>query len=373
MSISETFRQALSLPNPWIREAKEEGKKALGYFCSYIPEEIMTAAGLLPVRMRAPGCTDTPMGDAYMSPTTCGFTRCVLETASEGGYEFLDGVVASNTCDQVRRLYDNIRFKTPFPYHYFLSLPHTQSPTTLEWFAHELVKFKEDLEEHFQVEIGREKLQEAIKAHNHSRALFERLYDLRKREAPVLSGSEVLRFFLGSVTLPVQTFNAWFQKEIEELEAGEGLSKYRARIMLLGSHLDDPRFIELIEGQGGLVVTDSLCFGNRFFRDPVDETAEPISALAERYLYKIPCPRMSGAQAERIRFVMDQIRDFHVDGVIIQRMKFCPMWWGDAFVLRDELKKAGIPCLELEREYLVSGAGAIKTRVQAFLETLEGR
>lgn len=373
MSISENFVQALSLPNPWINEILKEGTKALGYFCSYIPEEIMTAAGLLPVRMRAPNCTDTPMGDAYMSSTTCGFTRCVLETAGEGRYAFLNGVVASNTCDQVRRLYDNIRFKTPFPYHYFISLPHTQSPITLEWFTNELVKFKQDLEKHFQLEIGEESLKKAITAHNRTRFLFEKLYDLRKKNAPPVSGSEVLRIFLASVSLPVQTFNEWLEKQLADLETSEGISHYRARIMLVGSHLDLPDLMEVIEEQGGLVVTDSLCFGNRFFRHPVDETAEPLSALAERYLYKISCPRMSGGLAERIRFVLDQVRDYGVNGVIIQRMKFCPLWWGEAFVLRDELKKAGIPCLELEREYVLSGAGAVKTRVQAFLETLEGR
>jgi benzoyl-CoA reductase/2-hydroxyglutaryl-CoA dehydratase subunit BcrC/BadD/HgdB len=373
MTISETFSDAISLPNQWIHASKNEGIKVLGYFCSYIPEEIMTAGGFLPVRMRARGCTDTPMGDAYMSSTTCSFTRCVLEMASEDQFNFLDGLIAYNSCDQIRRLYDNIRFKAPFPYQYFVSVPCTQTAVTLDWFKNELIKFKADLEKHFAVPIEEKNLKEAIRLQNETRSLFENLYDLRKREAPPVSGSDVLKIFLASVSMPVQAFNPLLKKQIDDLEKKDGLPGFRARIMLIGSHLDEPEFVDIIEEHGGLVVTDSLCFGNRYFRNQVDEKAEPIPALAERYLNKISCPRMSGGQADRIRFILDQIKEYHVDGVVIERMKFCPIWWGDAYIIRDELKKEDIPCLELEREYVLSGAGAIKTRVQAFMETLEGR
>lgn len=373
MSILEEFSQAASLPNPWINAWKEDGKKVMGYFCSYVPEEIMAAGGMLPVRMRAVGCTDTPMGDAYMSATTCSFTRCVLEQASEKAYDFLDGLIAYNSCDQVRRLDDNLRFKAPFPHHYFISVPHTLSDVTLDWFKHELVKFKENLEQNFNVRIDQDNLKEAIRLQNETRSLFERLYDLRKKDDPPVSGAEVMEILVASVAMPVREFNPLLRQQLEELENSPGISGNRARIMLIGSHLDDPEYIDIIEQHGGLVVTDSLCFGNRYFRDRVDEAAEPINALAERYLNKISCPRMSGGQQDRTRFIMDQIREYNVDGVIIQRMKFCPLWWGEAFVIRDELKKEGIPSLELEKEYVLSGTGAMKTRVQAFLEALEGR
>lgn len=373
MTVLDRFNQAVSLPNAWIDECRNNGRKVLGYFCSYIPEEIMTAGDILPVRMRAQGCTDTPMGDAYMSSTTCSFTRCVLEKASENEYDFLDGLIVYNSCDQVRRLYDNIRFKAPFPYHYFISVPFTQTDVTLDWFKNELVKFKTDLEKNFNTRIDENNLKQAIKSQNETRSLFERLYDLRKRDNPPVSGSDVLKIFLASVSMPVREFNPLLREQLENLEKSDGISDHRARIMLIGSHMDEPEYIDIIEQQGGLVVTDSLCFGNRYFRNPVDEAADPIEALADRYLNKIACPRMTGVQADRTRFIMEQIRDYGVDGVIIQRMKFCPIWWGEAYMIRDELKKEGIPSLELEREYFMSGAGAMKTRVQAFLEAMEGR
>ena len=88
MSVMEKFIQAVPLVNPWINNWKDEGKKVFGYFCSYIPEEILYAADILPIRMRARTCTDTPMGDAYMTPTACSFTRCCLELANRNQYDF---------------------------------------------------------------------------------------------------------------------------------------------------------------------------------------------------------------------------------------------------------------------------------------------
>lgn len=143
--------------------------------------------------------------------------------------------------------------------------------------------------------------------------------------------------------------------------------------MLIGSMLDEPEYIQIIEELGGLVVIDSLCLGTRYFWDLVDEKKNPIDSLAERYLSKISCPRMTDGQNQRAQFMMDLIKEFKVDGVIFQRMKFCALWWAEIFMLRNKLKEEGIPFLDLEREYILSGAGAMKTRVQTFMEILEVR
>ena len=123
MSVLDQFSKVKPLFNNWIRKWKEEDKKVLGYFCSYIPEEIIYAAGILPIRVRARTCGDTPLGDAYMSSTTCSYTRCCLELANKKEFDFIDGIISCNCCDQIRRLYDNIRYKAPFKYHYFMGVP----------------------------------------------------------------------------------------------------------------------------------------------------------------------------------------------------------------------------------------------------------
>jgi benzoyl-CoA reductase subunit C len=373
MAILEEFNQALPLTNPYINNWKNEGKKVLGYFCSYIPEELIYAADILPIRMRARTCSDTPMADAYMTPTTCSYTRCCLELANRKQYSFLDGIVSCNCCDQVRRLYDNIRYKAPFPYHYILGVPGYISATTIDWFKHELAKFKQNLENNFEAKISNDKLAKSIHIYNESRTLLKELYMLRKHDKPPITGTETMNIISAGVSMPRQQFNELLIQQLRETEGKEETPNNKSRIMLIGSMLDEPEYIQIIEELGGLVVIDSLCLGTRYFWDLVDEKKNPIDSLAERYLSKISCPRMTDGQNQRSQFMMDLIKEFKVDGVIFQRMKFCALWWAEIFMLRNKLKEEGIPFLDLEREYILSGEGAMKTRVQTFMEILEVR
>ena len=375
MTVMEKLTQALPLANPWIESWKNEGKKVLGYFCTYIPEEIIYAADILPVRVRARTCGagDTPMADAYMTPTACSYTRCCLELANQNQYNFLDGIVSCNSCDQIRRLYDNIRYKTPFPYHYIMGVPGNVSETTHEWFRHELSKFKENLEKNFEVNISDDKLKSAIEVYNKSRTLLKELYELRKRDNPPITGTDVLNIISAGISMPRDQFNDFLTQQLQELKEKDGISDHKARIMIVGSMLDEPEYMKIIEDLGGLVVTDSQCLGTRYFWDLIDENKNPIDAIGERYLSKISCPRMTGRYTEREDFMVKLIKEFKVDGVIFQRMKFCILWCAEIFLLRKRIKEEGIPFLELEREYVLSGAGAMKTRVQTFLEILEAR
>ncbi|MFX1454959.1 MAG: 2-hydroxyacyl-CoA dehydratase subunit D [Promethearchaeota archaeon] len=373
MPIIEEFKNPISLMNPWVNNWKNEGKKVLGYFCSYIPEEIFHSADILPVRIRARECTDTPMGDAYMTPTTCSFTRCCLELANKKHYKFLDGIVSSNSCDQIRRLYDNIRYKAPFPYHYIMGVPGNLTETTLNWFKHELTRFKQDIEKNFGSSITDEKLKNSIKVYNRSRTLLKDLYMLRKQKNPPITGTNIMNIITAGTSMPREEFNSLLESQLAQINEETNNTDYKGRIMLIGSMLDEPEYIEIIENLGGLVVTDSLCLGSRYFWDLVNEKVDPIDGLAERYLSKVSCPRMTDGHQKREEFMMDMINNFNVDGIIFQRMKFCALWWPEIFLLKNKLKENEIPFLELEREYILSGAGAMKTRVQTFMEILGAR
>jgi len=373
MSVLKEFSEAVPLTNPWIDKWREEGKKVLGYFCSYIPDEIIHAADILPIRVRATGCTDTPMGDAYLTPTACSYTRCCLEMANRGQYGFLDGAISCNSCDQIRRMTDNIRIKTPFPFHHFLSVPGNINELTIDWYKHELTKFKASLEENFGVVISDDKLRSSIKTYNESRALLKELYMLRKNPTPPISGTDIMNILLTYVSIPREQFNELLRRLLKELDGKEGISNHKSRLMLVGSMIDDPEYVKIIEDLGGLVVMDSFCLGPRNFWEQVDETKDPLEALAEYYMTRISCPRMSGEQSNRVEFVAELIKEFNVDGVILQRMKFCALWWAEIFIIRRKLKELNVPFLDLEREYVLSGIGSMKTRVQGFMEILEER
>ena len=117
------------------------------------------------------------------------------------------------------------------------------------------------------------------------------------------------------------------------------------------------------------MVTDFLCFGIRDFWNPVDEGAEPMLALAKRYIENVSCPRMID-HGGRQQFMQQLVKDFRVDGIIIQRMKYCDLWGGESAMIEWDMRKNGTPCMVLEREYLMTSVGQTRTRVQAFLETI---
>jgi benzoyl-CoA reductase/2-hydroxyglutaryl-CoA dehydratase subunit BcrC/BadD/HgdB len=160
---------------------------------------------------------------------------------------------------------------------------------------------------------------------------------------------------------------------LHELKGAEGIKDSKPRLMLVSSIFDNPKDVMVMEDMGGLVVTDSMCFGTRTFWADVDEKSEdPLEAIARYYLQVKPsCPRIFGGFPQRSKFVQDMIQEFKVDGVIGLRMLFCDLWAGELFMLEKDLQKAGVPVLHMDREYLMGGTiGQVRTRVQAFVESI---
>jgi len=364
-----------TIVNPAIKKWIEQGGKVMGYFCSYGPEELITAAGMLPIRMRAAGSTSTDLADAYLSSINCSFCRHAFNAGLNGDYNFLEGVVWLNNCDHVRCIYDNWWRKVDTPLAHMMSLPKTSTDLQVGWFHDELVNFKEALEKHLGITISDEKLWKAIKLHNQTRRLLRQLYELRKKDNPPITGAEALAVVVASTAMPREQFNQMLKELLDELGDAEGIKDYRVRLMLVGSILDDPNYVKVIEDIGGLVVTDSLCFGTRIFWADVDEQGDdPLQALAKYYIQdKQACPRMFDRQTSRSKFIQDMVKEFKVDGVIGLRMVYCDLYTGELFMLDKDLKTAKIPLLRLDREYAVVGAGQLRTRAQAFIETIGGK
>jgi len=370
----QEFAQATeTIVNPALRSWKEQGGKVVGYFCSYAPEEIITAAGFLPFRMRATGSTGTELADRYLSDCNCSFVRNCFNMALSGEYDFLDGAVWVNSCDHVRRVYDNWKRKMKTPsFLHFLSLPKKTGEKQVSWYREELTVFKESLERHFGVEITDERLWEAIKLHNQKRRLQRKLYKLRKGENPPITGAETLAVIVAGTAMPTERYNQLLKELLDEISGADGNADYRARLMILGGILDDPAYVKVIEDQGGLVVTDMLCFGTKVMWEDVDEgTPEPLEALARYYIKDRPtCPRFFGSHEKRAAFVRQMIREFKVDAVIGQRLMFCDGWAYEHYMLDQDFKDDGIPHLTLDREYLLAAVGQLRTRVQALLESI---
>lgn len=370
--ILDTMRGVIGKPrNTYLDEWVETGRKVIGYYCSYIPEEIFTAAGFLPYRLRGAGSDDSSDGDAYMSARVCTFVRHTMSLALRGELDFLDGVVLAQNCDHIRRAGDLFVKKVRPSFYGFLSVPRVPKERLYPWYLGELKRLKAEMEAHYAIAITDESLEEAIALHNATRHRIGEIYDLRKRERPPITGEEALTVTVAAHLMPRASFNALADDLISDLKTRRDGASYRARVIVTGGVMDNPDYLAGIEQQGALSVAEIACFGQRSFGEPI-ETGEgdPLDRIARHRFFQAPCARMVECFDEQFSTLAKAVEEFKADGIILQRMKFCDPWAGDAHNFYWKMKEAGIPFLMLEREYQVPASGQVKTRVQAFLEQM---
>jgi bzd-type benzoyl-CoA reductase N subunit len=365
--------------NALVKDWKKKGGKVIGYICPNVPEEIIMAAGALPYRLRPRESKDTSEGDRYTTYLCCTFCRHLADEGVKGKFDFLDGFVGTNACDQIRRSSDFFRVVTfkdgKNGKNYFKDYIATPR-LPLEDFSHkyyreELDRMRSGLEKFFQVKITDEKLKEAITVTNESRRLLHKLYDLRKAEKPPITGAEALYVTVAYTCMPKDIFNAKLKELIKALDGRVAVPKYKRRFFLYGSELDDPEWIKVIEDAGGLVVADGLCYGAKLFWDLIDEKKKPMDALTDRYLERWSCPRMAKDFDRRMGIIKKIMKDWKADGLVGERVVMCQLWAGERAMTDMATKDNKIPSLWLDREYLLGSVGQMKTRVQAFLESFE--
>jgi len=352
-----------------LRERKQSGQRIVGWTCTYVPEEILHAAGLLPIRIMG-RAEETPMADAYMYSNICSFVRNCLEEAFRKNYDFLDGYIGINACDHMRRIYDVWKAFIPTPFTHIIGVPCKFSDSTRDFLIKEFYLLKRQIEEFFQVEITEEALGESIRLYNKTRRLLRSLYELRKQDSPPISGAEMMDVFLAGLVMPKEEYNVMLEEYLVEISSRKAAGDGRIRLMITGSELDDSDYIGTIEDLGSIVVIDDLCNGTRYFWDQVEESGHPIEALAQRYLTRAPCARMR-PQKIRLNHLKSLAREFRVEGLIHENIKFCGPYGGVFPIIKKGFSEIGIPTLSLQREYMGGGSGQLRTRVQAFFEQIE--
>lgn len=377
--MQEFLEASTTLHNRHVTAWKKDGKKVVGYTCSYVPDEIFHSAGILPFRIRGFGAAETTIGDTYFGPFICSLPKCMLQLAGEGKFNFLDGAIITPGCDSMRRLDECWRkagsdvegVLPPFFFHY--GVPHKYADYTIKWFTEETRRLIAAVEAHFKVKITSADLQQSIKIYNKSRTLLDRFEELRTLDAPPFSGEEALAVILAGTTMPRETYNALLAKFIARAEKSPGIQN-RVRLMLVGSANDDVGLVRVIEGEKAIVVADNLCFGSRFYSDQVAEEGDPVFELSKRYLGHNDCPRMYGDYRRRLDILARKVEKAKIDGVILQNIRFCDLHGSENGLFERDLEAKGVPCMRLEREYgpLVE-TGRMKMRVDAFIERIQQR
>ncbi len=363
--------------NAYLQAAKENGGKIAGYFCQ-VPVEVVHAAGLIPYRMRAIGSSGTAKGDIYYSPLNCTFTRHCFDRALRGGFDFLDAVIFMNGCDHTRRMYDNWRHarKTQNIHPDFLYMfitPHVIAKNTIGRYAGEIRKFSRCLSEKFGTEITNDLLLNSIKLFNKQRRLIKKIYEKRKNMGVTVKGSDILSMMMAATAMPVDAANEMLERIDASISDHPETEKPDIRVLITGGCIEEIEIIRIIEGCDAVVVADNLCLGARYFNKEVDESGDPVESLAKRYLCKLSCPRMINAFDARMKYIYDTIREYKIDAVIAQKLKFCDLWGVENLMLKKEAQRTGFPLLALERELYSEGIGQLKTRIQAFIEEVRNR
>ncbi len=357
--------------NEYVRRARSEGTKVIGYGCLATPREIIEAAGLYPYRIKALGNPETSLADAYLSRFNCGFCRSCLQLALDGTYDFLDGVIETNGCDHLRGMFENWQYAHPTNFFHYLRVPHLDDDDSLAWFAEELSLMRDALSKHYDVPIQDQDLESAIQLENQVDEKIKRIYEERWKEELKVSGSEIISLLVLRESLPSQEFLQMLDAFIAEMEKRKPL-ECKARLFMGGSATDEIELIAELESLGGIMVADSFCIGGRIFREAEAPQNGPLSRLAYKYLRNLMCPRMFDKYTQRKEFILGMIRRSQAEGAILFHNKFCDLHGIDNVKIRMDLEKEGIPVLQLEKEYgAKADIGRLKTRVQAFLERLK--
>lgn len=375
--IEELIKSAKEGYNDYVKVFKDKGGKVVGYCCSFLPlGEVYHSAGMLAVRIRGNEVNSTTIGDTYFGAVICSFPKCVLQMAGEGRYRFLDGIVNSTGCDAMRRLddcWDKAALDYPGimpPFHYFFGVPHKSLDFNIKWFGDELREHIKAVENHFGVKISDEALRKSIKLYNEARALLRKFAVLRHGEKPLVSGLDAFAVLIAASAMPMEDYIRLLKGYISEIEK-KNMPLKGKRLMLTGSIIDNLDLIGTIEKEGAVIVADTLCFGSHFYEFDIEESGDPVEALARGYLNDLKCPRMFGQYSQREAYIKKKIKETKVDGVIMQNIRFCDMHGSENAILERVIEKEGVPCMRIEREYgTLADASRVKMRVDAFLERL---
>jgi benzoyl-CoA reductase subunit C len=354
----------------YAQEWKERtGGKLIGYFCTYVPEEILYAAGILPVRILG-SHEPQDVTEPHIFGMFCPFCRDCLAQGLKGRYDYLDGIMIAQSCLHIRQAFTSWQKHHPVEFDYYLCMPHrVQSPRALPFLTGELEVFKSAVEEWTGKTIADDALDRAIDIYNENRRLLHEVYNLRKGDQPPLTGEEAMEMVISSQMVDKAEHNAELKKILGELPNRNGGRATGVRLMILGSEDDDIAFINMVESCGATFVTDDHCTGTRYFWNEVTPRKNRLEAIAARYIDRVPCPSKDWEDRRRTEHVLQLARDWNVDGAIVIQQKFCDPHELDIPILRKSLEAAGIRTLFLEFDVTVP-IGQFKVRAEAFIEMI---
>jgi benzoyl-CoA reductase/2-hydroxyglutaryl-CoA dehydratase subunit BcrC/BadD/HgdB len=366
--LSQPFAEAANGKTERFSNLAAEGKKILGYFCTYTPIELIHASGFIPLRIQGGPGTITK-ADSLAPSFICPYMRQALEKALAGEYNYLSGIVQAYTCDVACGLTQIWQESIPGEVFHTMPLPYLDGPDSRKFFQAVIEELNLKMH-HVGGTFTEEALDASLRLYSEIRAQVLELYRLRYTGSLPLSAADFLSVIqAGFVTRP-EDYLGMIQELIAEVKGAEASHASGIPVLVSGSLIEDPKILELLEQVGGTVVADDLCTGFRHFYPPAGDGHTAMERLIDRYTRRLPCPARSRAE-DRISVIFDLLKRSGARAVIFLFQKFCTPHLADHPVLSEALKKEGIPSLALEMGEMGADEGQSRTRLEAFFEMLE--
>ncbi|MBQ3372769.1 MAG: 2-hydroxyacyl-CoA dehydratase [Oscillospiraceae bacterium] len=371
--------------NKLIEKAKKEGRICVAYTCENVPEPLLNLDGTFSIRLFAPNTGSMDIATYYMTNLLCEPSRALLERAIEGGFNFADCVIAPDGCTMMNRCVENMELLHTMGggndrfFHQYMEIPLKADENGVNLCKVQCTNhILKPLHEKYGIDISEEKIRKAVQEHNKVCRLIREIGDYRKEEKPRITGYEFHVLTLATYVCPKYLLVKKLEETLEELKTREPEEKpCRARLMLVGSEVDDSGLIKLIEECGAFVCADRFCFGSLPGRDPIElnDEEDALAQICRHYTYSCQCPRQMNMEKVygRKKYVNDLAREYHADGIVYEQVKFCDPWAYERMLGSTMLREDyGFPVLSVDRPYnIASSAGQMRTRIQAFVESIE--
>jgi len=367
----DQFKQWYEKRHDYARTWKARtGGTVVATMCTYTPEEILIAAGMLPVRVLG-AHEPQNVTEPYIFGMFCPFCRDSLAQGLLGRFDYADGVTLTQSCIQYRQAFTSWRMHVPtVKWDYYLPMPNeVQSSFAKKLHYDEVKKFHTFMEVTSGRKISAADLKQAIETVNENRRLLKQLFDYRKEENPRITGVEALYASITAQFVDKQEHNRELKRVLAEVPKRAHDREEGVRLMTIGSENDDCGFMAMIESVGCTIVIDDQCSGTRYFWNEARIQDDPIATIADRYCERPACPTKDYPVHTRFDHVLKLAKDYNARGAIFLQQKFCDPHEGDYPDLKKHLESNGIPTLFLEFD-ITNPLGPFRVRVEAFLETL---
>ena len=369
--------------NDLVQDACKDGRLALAWNCSYIPEVLLDTDKCFGVRLRAPNCTNPDMATYYMTNRSCPYSKSILERAFEGGYNFISALIGQECCTTMNRMEQYFEYCELIPNDKFfctyLDMPLRKTEWHAGYYRRQIEqKIIQPLEKVYGVDFSEEKLRKAVEQFNEVCRIITEMNAMRMADNPVITGYEFHVIQLCTQTCPKDLILPYLRETLAELKKRKPDAKnpYRARVAIVGSEIDDPSLTKLIEGCGALVVSDRYCFGSTPGREIIElkDDEDALPQICMHIMKHSECARyIADEKVQQRRETADRLaREYHADGIIYEQMKYCDYWGFErALVSHIMHEEYDWPVLSIDRLYNNGNSGQLRTRVQAFVESLE--